>query len=190
VGKSLFLLDYDLWKPSRHLIVPVFSMANLKRIRKLFEQSIETFLNNIQKFAISGEPFDIRPYFESFILDTILRAFFATEVDSVNDTTNLLVVNSRRLFMKDISIEQLIALFSPKLSKIFGFRVLDKKATDCMTEIIQKIIDEKKQNNTKSNDLLQTLLDSVNDDPKSTSKISQYFHFSFILVFKEIKTRN
>ena len=117
-GKSLFLLDYDLWKPSRQLMVPTFSLANIKRIRNLFEDSIQLFMNNMEKFAISGEPFDIRPYFESFVLDTILRAFFATEVDSAKESNNPLVINSRKIFMKDISFEQFIALFCSKNCEI------------------------------------------------------------------------
>ena len=175
-----------MWKPSRYLIVPAFSLANLKRIRKLFEDSIQLFLNSIEKFAISEECFDVRPYFESFVLDTVLRAFFATEVDSANDSTNPLVLNSRRIFMKDISIEQLLALFSPTLSKIFDFRVADRTAMDFMTKLIQKMIDERKQHNIKRNDLLQILLDSTDDSPK-TSKISQYFDISFMIIQSKTK---
>ncbi len=175
-GKSIFDLDYNEWKPSRHLISPAFSLANIKRSRKLFDDSILIFLKNLEKCAISGKPFDIRPCFESYALDTILRAFFGAEVDSANDSTNLLVLNSRKIFMKDLSLEQLLALFSPKLSKIFYFRAIDKTATKYMSKIIQRIINERKQNNTKSNDLLQILLDST-DDSLKTSKIREFFFF-------------
>jgi cytochrome P450 len=170
-GKSLFALDYNEWKPSRHLISPTFSLASIKRNRKLFDDSILIFLKNLEKYAISEKPFDIRSCFKSYALDTILRAFFATEVDSAND--------SRKIFMKDLSLEQLLALFSPKLSKIFDFRAIDKTATNYMSKTIQKIINERKQNNTKSNDLLQILLDSTYDSLK-TSKIREFFFFFFL----------
>jgi len=45
-----------------------------------------------------------------------------------------------------------------------------------MSKIIQRIINERKQNNTKSNDLLQILLDST-DDSLKTSKIREFFFF-------------
>ncbi len=173
MGSCLFMLDYQNWKPSRHLIVPAFSMANIKRVRKLFEDSIQLFLNNIEKYATSEKPFDVRPYFESFILDTTLRAFFGTEIDSANDSKNPLVVNSREIFMKDVSLEQLTALSFPTLAKILDLRAVNRNATDFMTKLIQTIIYERKQNNNKRNDLLQILIESNYFNAKTSSKMSE-----------------
>jgi cytochrome P450 len=167
------MLDYHSWKPSRKLLGPAFSMASIKRVRKLFEDSIQLFLNNIEKCAISGKPFDIRPYLESFVLDTSLRSFFGTEIDSANDSKNPLVTNSRDIFMKDISLEQLTALLAPTFAKIFDLRTLNRKATNFMTKLIQTIINERKHNNHKCNDLLQILLESNYVNESTSSKISE-----------------
>jgi len=167
------MLEYQTWKPSRQLLVPAFSMANIKRVRKLFEDSIQLLLNNIEKYAISEKPFDVRPYLESFILDTTLRAFFGTEIDSANDSKNPLVVNSREIFMKDVSLEQLTALTVPTLEKILDLRAVNRNATNFMTKLIQTIIYERKLNNNKKNDLLQILLDSTYVNEKTSSKISE-----------------
>jgi cytochrome P450 len=171
-GSSLFVLDYQSWKLSRHLLAPAFTTASIKRVKKLFDDLIQLLLNNIEKCVISGKPFDIRPYLESFVLDTILRSFFGTEIDSANDSKNPLVTNSRDVFMKDLSLEQLTALSAPIVAKILDLRALNGKATDFMTKLIQTIINERKQNNYKCNDLLQILLESkyVNEN---TSKISE-----------------
>jgi cytochrome P450 family 3 subfamily A/cytochrome P450 family 3 subfamily C len=148
-------------------------MASIKRVRKLFEDSIQLFLNNIEKCAISGKPFDIRSYLESFVLDTSLRSFFGIEMDSANDSKNPLVTNSRDIFMKDISLEQLIALSAPTIAEILDLRAFSRKATDFMTKLLQTIINERKHNNHKRNDLLQILLESNYINENTSSKLSE-----------------
>lgn len=137
-------------------------------------------MTNIEKFAISGEPFDVIHYFESFVLDTILRVFFSTEVDSANDSSNRLVINSRKITTKDISIKQFIAAFSPTIAKLFVFRFFDRNAADFMSKLIQKIIDERKKIILVENNFLQTLLDLTIDNQKS-SKISEYLIYNYSL---------
>jgi cytochrome P450 len=171
-GKSLFFLNYDLWKPSRQLISPAFSDKNINKIKNLIENSHQLFMNNVEKYAISGEAFDVRPCLECFVLDTILRAFFGTKVDSANEPNNPLVKNSTEIFMKNISIKQLIAYFAPTISKWFDIRFVDRHVGEYMAELVKTIINERKLNNIVNNDLLQILLDSKNDSQK-TSKISQ-----------------
>jgi len=172
IGRSLALLDYNSWKPSRHLIVPVFSFANIKKIENLFNDSIKVFLNDIEKYTKSGKSFDIKPLFETLALNNILKAFFETEVNSSDDLTNPLVINLRKIFNKNLSTEQLISHFCPLLARILGFRAIDKKATDFMSELIRQKMRER--NKSKRNDLLQVLIDSTNDNQK-TSKTSQFY---------------
>jgi len=171
MGKSLFLLDLKSWKPSRQLIAPVFTSASMKKIEKIFADSTEIIMNEIENFSVSGIPFDIKLLFESFVLSNTLKAFFAAKITSQN---NHLVLNSRKIFMKNITFEQYVALFSPTLSKLFGLRFLDRNATDFMTQLIETIINERKQKNYKSNDLLQALLDATYFNDENSSKMSEY----------------
>lgn len=128
-------------------------------------------MNNIEKYGKSEETFDIRPYFESFVLDNILRAFFATIVDSANDPNNPVVINASNVFKKNVTFKQLFAYLSPTIAKWFDIRFVDPKISDFMTELIQNIINQRKQNNIINNDLLQVLLDSTHY--KKTSKIRE-----------------
>ena len=89
-----------------------------------------------------------------------------------NDSINPLVINARKILNKNLKLEQLVALFSPTLTKMFDLRVFDRQAMDFMTKLIQSIIIDRKQNKIKSNDLLQVLLDSTIDSTEST-KISK-----------------
>jgi hypothetical protein len=59
---------------------------------------IDEFLNNIQKLSLREQTFQITSYFESYILDTVLRAFFATEIDSIYNSSNPLVFNPKKIF--------------------------------------------------------------------------------------------
>jgi hypothetical protein len=60
----------------------------------------EYYLNNIQKLSLLEKTFEITSYFESYILDTVLRAFFAIEIDSINNSSNPLVFNPKKIFNK------------------------------------------------------------------------------------------
>jgi cytochrome P450 len=162
------MLDYDLWKSTRHLINPAFKLSYCKKIGQHFENCTNLFLKNIEKFGSSGKPFDVKIHFEAFILDMVLGTLFSAEVDSANDTLHPIVVNSRRIFQKDITLEQLTALFSPKLSKIFDFRAVDRLGVDYIVKFIQAIINERKRKNSKSHDILQYLLNNSNESGASS----------------------
>lgn len=172
VGQSLFFLDYDLWRTSRNLINPLFSQNSLRSIQTLFKFSNEKFMQNIEKYSKNEQTFDIMHYFKCFILDNTLSVFFATQVDSANDLNNALLENTKKLFAKNISLEQVIVVLFPTFAKWLDFRFFDKEMTDFMTELIQNIINQRKQNNIINNDLLQVLLDST-DNSQETSKISE-----------------
>jgi len=81
------------------------------------------------------QTFQTTSYFESYILDIVLRALFATEIDSIYNSSNPVVFNPKKTFSQNLKIEQFLALILLSISKIFNFHLL-KKATDFVENLI------------------------------------------------------
>ncbi len=168
-GQSLLFLDYKTWKIKRAIISPAFKTKNLKRMFYIFDKSVNSLILNLD--LISNENvIDIKPYFETFMFDIILRSAFGTEIDSVSYTDNPMIKNLDKILGIDFSLKQIIGIMSPKLAKFFDIEMVDKEAIKFLSDLSSNIIKERKGRENEKEDIIQYLINAEIDSPNDSLK--------------------
>ncbi|XP_054713597.1 cytochrome P450 3A21-like [Uloborus diversus] len=98
MDKNVSIVKGEDWKRIRSIITPTFTSGRLKRMMSIFKECSQVCVNNFMKYAESGEPINLKTYFEAFTMDVIASAAFSTKIDSINDPKNKFVGAARDLF--------------------------------------------------------------------------------------------
>ncbi|KAG8438728.1 hypothetical protein GDO86_005066, partial [Hymenochirus boettgeri] len=103
LSDSLLRLRDDDWKRVRSILTPSFSAAKMKEMCPLINQACDVLLENLQKFANSGESCDLQRCYSCFTMDIVASVAFGTQLNSQKDPDHPLVQNSK----------QFLELFTP-----------------------------------------------------------------------------
>ncbi|CAD5235128.1 unnamed protein product [Bursaphelenchus xylophilus] len=67
------------WKRLRTLASPAFSVANLKKVMPIIDESADEMMKHLERRLTLNQSFDIQPFFFEFTLDVICRAALGHE---------------------------------------------------------------------------------------------------------------
>ncbi len=70
-GGLILLNNGSEWKLSRELFTPAFSFENLMRLRPLVQSKARQFVDALEPFARSGQPFDLQQWARHYTFDVI-----------------------------------------------------------------------------------------------------------------------
>ncbi|XP_035700312.1 cytochrome P450 3A6-like [Branchiostoma floridae] len=115
VGRMLTQLVDEDWKNVRSTISPAFSGGKLKQMAGAMNSCAGLLVENIGKFADTGESFEVKELTGAFTMDVITRTAFGTQIDSQKNPDDPFVVYARRLIDRPISIFALMFMFFPSL---------------------------------------------------------------------------
>lgn len=118
---------------------------------------------------------NVKSIFDAFTIDTIIQIAFGVKVDSLNDPTNPIIVNGRKIFQQDISALDLIKFtlifFAPKLAELFKLEI-NESTTDFFTNLSLGIIDQKREeiakqkSFAKANSFIEFMLEAEAENKK------------------------
>ncbi|XP_072256053.1 thromboxane-A synthase [Pyxicephalus adspersus] len=167
MSDSLLCLRDETWKRVRSVLTPSFSASRMKEMCPLINQGCDLLISNLEKYADSGESFNVQRCYACYTMDIVASVAFGTKVDSQKDPDHPLVQNSKKFL-------ELFTPFKPVILLTLAFpfimipiaRHLPNKKRDQINSFFRKTIREmialrdQQPANERRRDFLQLLLDA------------------------------
>lgn len=156
VGKGLLTSEGSLWQKQRKLIQPAFHKKQLVLLLEAIQDAITSEILKIK----TNVPFDVFPVFNDLAFQTVVKALFS---DAVNQEQI-----ARLQYITEAAQKMLVKeLRQPYLGWWFAASGLIKKHLELTQEsrcILQELVHQRKQSDTRHDDLLDMLLDARYED--------------------------
>ncbi|XP_013395797.1 cytochrome P450 3A29-like [Lingula anatina] len=161
------------WKRLRLISNPTFSSLKMKQMAPLIQESVNSFMEVMEKRCQEEKPFDIHSDFQGLTLEVIGSCGFGLEINSVRDNTSPFLAACRKAFSASLMMmtPMLISELFPSLTGLA--KVLNKYLTRRRVRDINVLVSaavQSRLNDPKSRrvDLLQLMLDAKTDNLDST----------------------
>jgi cytochrome P450 len=159
VGKGLLTAEGEHWQRQRKLIQPAFHKSQLVLLLDTIQQTILEELKNIK----TGKPMDVFPVFNDLAFQTVVKSIFNiaisdADIASLQHTTEA----TQKMLVQELR--------QPFLVWWFNLSGKTKKHLDLTQNsriILKRLVEERKQSNTKHDDLLDMLLGATYEDGTS-----------------------
>ncbi len=156
IGKGLLTAEGEKWQKQRKLIQPAFHKSQLILLLDTIYAIIQKELDKI----VVDKPIDIFPIFNDLAFQTVVKSLFSSEIKDeeikkLQHTTEI----TQQMLVKELRQPYLGWWF--KLSGKIKFHI------DLINEsraILKRLVNQRKQNSSKQNDLLDMLLDARYED--------------------------
>lgn len=156
IGKGLLTAEGDKWQKQRKLIQPAFHKSQLALLLDTIYLTIQKELDTI----VVDKPIDIFPIFNDLAFQTVVKSLFSSEVEE-EDIKKL-------QHATEITQQMLVKeLRQPYLGWWFRLSGKIKFHIDLIEEsrgILRRLVYQRKQSNTRHNDLLDMLLEARYED--------------------------
>ncbi|XP_035678198.1 cytochrome P450 3A8-like [Branchiostoma floridae] len=168
-GRMLINLRGEDWKDVRSTLSPAFSGGKLKMMMPAINTCADQLVQNIAKFAETGESFDTKELTGAFTMDVIARTAFGTEIDSQRNPQDPFVLMGRKAFDIKMSSPSFLLLFMfPSIMKpILEWLNIDlfpRDATSFFYGIFDQLIGLRQKSDEKGRvDFLQLMMDAHKD---------------------------
>ncbi|XP_078609011.1 cytochrome P450 3A8-like [Branchiostoma floridae x Branchiostoma japonicum] len=168
-GRMLVNLMGEDWKDVRSTLSPAFSGGKLKMMMPAINTCADQLVQNIAKFAETGESFDTKELTGAFTMDVIARTAFGTEIDSQRNPQDPFVLMGRKAFDVKLSSPSILLFFMfPSIMKpIMEWLNIDmfpRDATSFFYSIFDQLIGLRQKSGEKGRvDFMQLMMDAHKD---------------------------
>jgi len=128
-------------------------------MHNIFEERVDSMLEKWQLIAQTHQTLLVKSFVDPCYMEILLQTHFGIKIDNTNDSNNIILKNIEKLTSVEISFSRILSVACPAISNFFGIRFVSRNATDYMTCLINKIIDQRKQQNFSQNDFIQYFID-------------------------------
>jgi cytochrome P450 len=159
VGKGLLTAEGEHWQRQRKLIQPAFHKSQLVLLLDTIQQTIFEELKNIK----TEKPVDIFPVFNDLAFQTVVKSIFNiaisdADIASLQHTTEA----TQKMLVQELRQPFLVWWFN-----LSGKTKKHLDLTQNSRTILKRLVEERKQSNTKHDDLLDMLLSATYEDGTS-----------------------
>ncbi|WP_418510660.1 cytochrome P450 [Corallibacter sp.] len=161
LGKGLLTAEGNHWRTQRKLIQPAFHKKHIEHLLTVIKETIIDELKRIQP----NKDIDVLPMFSNLAFKVVVKALFSnaaseSEIKLLQDVTE----ENQEMLVKELRQPYLSWYF-----KHFGIIEKHLSRTKASRDILQAIIDKRRNSSTVYNDLLDMLLQTRYDDGSQMS---------------------
>ncbi|KAK7011927.1 cytochrome P450 3A29-like isoform X2 [Biomphalaria glabrata] len=166
---GLFFATGDVWKRIRGIMTPSFSVSKIKSMVAIVNRSAARLGEHVLKLAEEGTPWEAKLYCGAFALDVVTGTGFSIDVDSVKNLNEPFTRHGRSLFIYKWGVQLLAILVHsfPILMchfyRLFGIAFFKSDDMKFFDRNIKQMIDQRKEDKEKRNDILQNLMEAESD---------------------------
>ncbi|CAL65159.1 cytochrome P450 [Christiangramia forsetii] len=156
VGKGLLTSDGEHWKKQRKLIQPAFHKKQLANLLGSIKEAINTEYDKIQ----TDKEIDIFPILNDLAFQTVVKSLFSSAANQEEiNRLQYITESAQKMLVKELRQPYLGWWFKAS-GKIDSYLKLTAEART----ILKRIVHERRESNTRYDDLLDMLLDAKYDD--------------------------
>ncbi|CAF1403825.1 unnamed protein product [Adineta ricciae] len=160
---GLTSLKDEHWKNARSIVSPTFSTAKLKSMFGLMNEVSEIYKKRLLEYADKQETFDIKQLNGEFTLDNITTCLFGVQTNSLEEENGALIDHLKKFFSFSLAnLFLLIFFISPRLARRLGnngYSVIPRDTIRYLTNLMNQILDRRRQHLERRNDFIQLLID-------------------------------
>ena len=173
VGNGLLTSDGDFWRRQRRLAAPAFHRKKIAGFAKTMTASTATMLDSWHAIAKDGRPLDINDAMMHLTLEIVGKTLFSIDLTREADTVGqaFSVVNEEIARLTGIPFADL----GLKIPFLPSSRAVNKN-TAVLTNVVNGIIQERRQANDAAQDDLLTMLMAARDDETGEGMSDQQLH--------------
>jgi hypothetical protein len=156
IGKGLLTSEGEMWQKQRVLIQPAFHKSQLLLLLDTIHTTIQKEIDHI----VLDKPIDVFPIFNDLAFQTVVKSLFSSEINEedikkLQHTTEI----TQQMLVKELRQPYLgwWFKFSGKIN--FHINLINESRA-----ILKRLVNQRKQNPEKHNDLLDMLLDARYED--------------------------
>jgi len=161
VGNGLLTSDGDFWRRQRRLAAPAFHRKRIAAFASTMTAATDTMLENWHTLAKDGRPLDVNEAMMHLTLEIVGKTLFSIdltrEADTVGEAFSVVNEEIARLTSIPFADIGLKIPFLPTTRRI-------NKNTAVLTQIVHGIIQERRQSNLETEDLLGMLMAARDED--------------------------
>lgn len=162
-GASLVSLRGKKWRQMRATLSPAFTGSKMRQMFELVSECADGIAEHFTKKAESGERLDVemKDLFSRYGNDVIATCAFGIKVDSFANPDNAFFTNGKNL-LSPTSFKSrvllLIALFLPKLARVFKVKFVDESLSSKFKSMILDTIKIRQLNNIRRPDMIDLMM--------------------------------
>ncbi|XP_053546366.1 cytochrome P450 3A29 [Bombina bombina] len=162
---AITVAEDDQWKRIRTVLSPTFSSGKLKQMFPIIKHYAELLVQNVQKKIDKSEKLIMKDIFGAYSIDVILSTSFSVNIDSMNNPTDLFVVNAKKLFsftfLNPLLILTVLFPFLTPILEAFNVSLVPADIMNFFKDAVLKIKEGRKSGSPNERvDLLQLMVDS------------------------------
>ncbi|CAG2117959.1 unnamed protein product, partial [Medioppia subpectinata] len=162
----------DDWRRIRWIVSPTFTPGKMKRMYPLVRQSLATFLDTLDTYAVDKQEINAKDMYGCYAMDVIANCAFATKTNSLKDPNNAFLINARKVFSPPVWRVLIGFLLPTNALNFLNIRTLfEEKSLDFFSQTMREIIKNRKKSETKFNDFVELLMKAKerNDENRDES---------------------
>jgi len=159
VGTSVLTLENEAWKKRRRILQPQFHRQHLAGLTHLMVEAIDECLAEWDKYAATGEAFDVSSEFNKITMTVILRAMFGRDLQ----TDSLGELGDTLRYVLGYMLAQMVTGKMPDWIPFTGKKRYQESLNE-FDAFLYDIIEQRRNSSDERNDLLAMLLNLVDDE--------------------------
>ena len=162
IGKGLLTAEGEHWQQQRKLIQPAFHKSQLTLLLNTVQKTILEELKNIK----TGKQIDVFPVFNDLAFQTVVKSIF--NIDIAEDDIASLQHTTEAT--QQMLVQELRQPFFVWWFNLSGKTKKHLDLTQNSRTILKRLVEERKQSNSKHDDLLDMLLNARYEDGSEMSE--------------------
>lgn len=140
VADSILFLRDKRWEEVRSVLTSAFSPKKLNKLTPLISQACDLLLAHLERYAESGDAFDIQRCYCCYTTDVVASVAFGTQVNSSEEPEHPFVKHCRRFFAFSVPRLILVLILSFPSIMVPLARILPNKKRDEVNGFFNKLI--------------------------------------------------
>ncbi|XP_036028238.1 cytochrome P450 3A13-like [Onychomys torridus] len=173
--KSIANAENKDWKRIRSLMTPAFSSGKLKEMFHIIQEYGDVLVKNMSPEVEKGKNVTMNKVFGAYSMDVITSTLFGVKVDSLNNSQDPFVKNTRKLFIFDyfnpLAFFEALFPFLSRLYKKVNICIFPNDAISFFKKFIEKTKEDRLGNAKEHRvDFLQLMMNSQNSKDMESYK--------------------
>ncbi|XP_046569764.1 cytochrome P450 3A6-like [Haliotis rubra] len=160
---AVSVVEDDHWKFSRSVLSPTFSSGKMRQMVPLIQKCTASLVQNLERQSRGGGSVEMKNVMGCYTLDVIASTGFGMEVNSQENPRNVFVKNAKEAMSASFTFPYVTSLLFPFMRDVFealGWSFMSKNSREFFFNVMDKAIDDRRQNPSDRRDLLQLMLNT------------------------------
>ncbi|NP_001165942.1 cytochrome P450 9AH2 [Nasonia vitripennis] len=162
-AKNLVFANGERWRNIRTMLSPSFTSSKMRSMFVLMSRCAQDFVDQFIELYQSKPEINMKDALTRYANDVIATCAFGLEVNSLREPNNQFYLTGRRatnFASLSLLLKFMLMRLCPSLASALKIRIVSKKDTDFLVNVIQSTIKDRDAKGISRPDMLQLMMDA------------------------------